>query len=148
MTENEPMRSRKEEAEYWETHTIDEVEGEGQEEAVVVRKPLSSVFSIRLAAEDVKQLREMADAQGVGPTTMARRLLRQCLSDPYSMPPQIVRGAVGSLAYMIPQALGGPKIDERLDRLLESIESLVKQSSPLYLRPADPEEQPKQHTGS
>lgn len=91
MTENKPKRSRREEAEYWETHTIDEVEGEEVE--IVVRKPLSSVFSIRLAAEDVRQLREMADAQGVGPTTMARRLLRQCLSDPSSRPSRIARGA-------------------------------------------------------
>lgn len=146
MTENKPKRSRREEAEYWETHTIDEVEGEEVE--IVVRKPLSSVFSIRLAAEDVKQLREMASAQGVGPTTMARRLLRQCLSDPSSMPPQIVRGAGYSSPWVRLPEKGGPEIDERLDRLLESIESLVKQSSPLYLRPADPEEQPKQHTES
>ena len=80
MTENEPMRSRKEAAEYWETHTIDEVAGEDpQEEEVVVRPRLSSVFSIRLDPEDVKHLREMASAQGVGATTMARMLLRQCL---------------------------------------------------------------------
>ena len=93
MTENEPKRSRKEAAEYWETHNLDEVEGEGQEVEIVVRKPLSSVFSIRLAAEDVEQLREMANAQGVGPTTMARKLLRQCLSDRSSRLVQIVLGA-------------------------------------------------------
>ena len=145
MTENEPKRSRKEEAEYWETHTIDEVEGEEVE--IVVRKPLSSVFSIRLNPDDLKQLREMADAQGVGPTTMARRLLRQCLSDRTSRAPERVPRAFVSFSHF-PQDEGGSEIDDRLDRLLEAIESLVKQSSPLYLRPADPEEQPKQHTES
>ena len=147
MTESESKRSRKEEAEYWENHTIDEVGGEGEEE-VVVRPRLSSVFSIRLNPEDVKQLREMADAQGVGATTMARMLLRQCLRGS-SGSPQIPWGAgyrfAYSFAHLMGQVEGGPEIGEHLDRL---IESLGKHSNTVYLRAADPEEQPKQHTES
>lgn len=146
MTESGKKRSRKEEAEYWETHTIDEVEGEEVE--IVVRKPLSSVFSIRLNPEDVKQLREMASAQGVGVTTMARMLLRQCLRGS-SGSLQIPWGAgyrfAYSFAHLMDQVEGGPEIGEHLDRL---IESLGKHSNTLYLRPANPEEQPKQNTES
>ena len=110
MTANESKRSRREEAEYWESHTLDEVTGEKQEKEVVVRKPLSSVLSIRLDPQDVKQLREMGSAQGVGPTTMARMLILRCLGDPSSSLPQITLGAAGSSFYAdVPQGVDGPE---------------------------------------
>ena len=146
MTENEPKRSWKGEAEYWETHTIDEVEGEELQEEVVVRKQLSSVFSIRLNPEDVKQLREMADAQGVGPTTMARRLLRQCLSDRSSRLVQIVLGA--DSPDTLPQ---GGELGElvffskaQLDDLHRVFDSLVEQSITISPGQGNLEEQLKQ----
>ena len=110
MTGNEQKRSRREEAEYWESHTLDEVASEEQgDEAVVVRKPLSSVFSIRLDPEAVKQLRDMASAMGVGPTTMARMLILQGLRDPYPSPPQIVRMA-SIFPTTLPQGEGEPDL--------------------------------------
>ena len=73
-------KSREETAEYWDTHELNEIEGE--EVDVEVRKPLSATLSMRLDQEHLSQLKLLAHAQDTGVTTMARRLLYQCLDNP------------------------------------------------------------------
>ena len=130
MTENEAKRSRKEEAEYWETHTIDEVEGEEVE--IVVKKPLSSVFSIRLDPDDVKQLREIASAKGVGPTTMARMLLLETLRKPKPTLRQVFWGTAKADLSNLPQGEDGPDLvlfpKEGIDNLCQVMDFIIKQS--------------------
>ena len=68
-------------AEYWDTHSVTDENSEPVAEPVALKKPLSSVFSVRLDRDDVAKLRSMARANGIGPTTMARRLLRRAIND-------------------------------------------------------------------
>jgi len=128
MTESESKRSRKEEAEYWETHTIDEVEGEEVE--IVVKKPLSSVFSIRLDPDDVKQLREIASAKGIGPTTMARMLLLETLRKPKPTPRQGFWGTAKADLSNLPQGEDGPDVVLFLDNVCQVMDFIVKTISP------------------
>jgi len=127
MTENEAKRSRKEEAEYWETHTIDEVEGE--EVGLIVKKPLSSVFSIRLDPDDVKQLREIASAKGVGPSTMARMLLLEALRKPSPNLRQEFWGTTKADFIKLPQGEDGPDLVLfSKDTLQQVMDLIIKQS--------------------
>ena len=68
-------------AEYWDTHSVTDDNTEPVTEPIIVKKPLASVFSIRLDQDDVAKLRALARANGIGPTTMARNLLRRSIND-------------------------------------------------------------------
>lgn len=74
--------SRREAAQHFDAHGIDEFEGEEVE--VQAKRPLSTVLSLRLDDEHLGKLRLLAKAQGIGVTTMARRLLQQGLDRPGS----------------------------------------------------------------
>jgi hypothetical protein len=82
MAEVRGFRSRREAAEYWDAHGVDEHETE--EVKVEVKKPLSVVLSVRLDEEHFKTLQLLAKAQRVGTATMARILLTQGLEKPGS----------------------------------------------------------------
>ena len=68
-------------AEYWDTHSVTDDNTESVTDPIIVKKPLTSVFSIRLDQDDVAKLRALARANGIGPTTMARTLLRGSIND-------------------------------------------------------------------
>ena len=68
-------------AEYWDTHSVTDDNTEPVTDPIIVKKPLASVFSIRLDQDDVAKLRALAKANGIGPTTMARNLIRQSIND-------------------------------------------------------------------
>ena len=80
MTDTNKKSRRRQEAEYWDTHGIDEDTAEEVE--VEVRKPLSEILSVRLDSDDMGKLKLLSNAQRVGITTMARMLLHQCLENP------------------------------------------------------------------
>ena len=68
-------------AEYWDTHSVTDDNSDPVDETFALKKPLTSVFSIRLDQDDVAKLRAMARANGIGPTTMARKLLRHAINE-------------------------------------------------------------------
>jgi len=66
-----PFKTLEEEAEYWDTHSV--VEGVTDNTVVGFHKAKKTeVLPIRFAPEDLSKLREQADEQGMGPTTLAR----------------------------------------------------------------------------
>jgi hypothetical protein len=81
MTHTDKSQRRKEAADYWDSHGIDEdvIDVQGH---VEVRKPLSAMLSLRLDEDDLTKLKLVAKARGVGVTTMARELLHQRLENP------------------------------------------------------------------
>jgi predicted DNA binding CopG/RHH family protein len=74
----QPFKTIEEEAEYWDTQTIlDEIN-----EGTVVgfhQSNKTDTLTIRFAHEDIQRLREEADEQGVGPSTLARMLVKKGL---------------------------------------------------------------------
>jgi predicted DNA binding CopG/RHH family protein len=77
----QPMKSfqtLEEEAEYWDTQTIlDEIN-----EGTVVgfyQANKTDTLTIRFSHEDIQRLREEAVEQGVGPSTLARMLVKKGL---------------------------------------------------------------------
>ena len=73
------FRSEQEEAEFWDTHSIVDYLDEMEPVEVEVKKPLGHVLSVRVDSQDFHGLAEMARAEGVGVTTMARMLLKATL---------------------------------------------------------------------
>ena len=67
-----------EEAAFWDTHSVlDEIN-----EGTVVgfhQAHKTDTLTIRFAHEDIQRLREEADEQGVGPSTLARMLVKKGL---------------------------------------------------------------------
>ena len=83
MTHNDRTRRRREAAKFWDSHGIDEaVVVDDVEERLEVRKPLTATFTVRLLEDDLAKLKSLAKSQGIGMTTMARKLLHQCLENP------------------------------------------------------------------
>ncbi len=81
MTEKSKAQRRREAAEYWDTHGIDEgVTDDDVEEAFEVRKPLAAMLTFRLDEDDLAKLKLIAETRNVGITTMARMLLHQSLT--------------------------------------------------------------------
>jgi predicted DNA binding CopG/RHH family protein len=73
-----PFQTLEEEAEYWDTQTIlyeiDEGAAVGFHQA-----NKTDTLTIRFAHEDIQRLREEAVEQGVGPSTLARMLVKKGL---------------------------------------------------------------------
>jgi len=74
----QPFQTLEEEAEYWDTQTIlDEIN-----EGTVVgfhQANKTDTLTIRFSQEDIQQLRDQAVEQGVGPSTLARMLVKKGL---------------------------------------------------------------------
>ena len=68
-------------AEDWDSHSVTDDNTEPVTDPIIVKKPLKSVFSVRLDQDDVAKLRALARANGIGPTTMARNLIRRSIND-------------------------------------------------------------------
>jgi len=76
---NPKFSSIEEEDKYWATHSP---LGEGfNVEAQKEKQKRSSFLSIRLTGEELTQLRDIATANGMGPSTFIRILIKDALSD-------------------------------------------------------------------
>lgn len=66
-----PFTTVEEEAAYWDSHSaVDEIDRGAPAGFHFSRK--SSSLTIRFRPEDIQRIREQADRQGIGPTTLAR----------------------------------------------------------------------------
>jgi len=79
MYPNPKFGSIDEEDKYWSTHNpLNEgFNGEAQKE----KQKRSSFLSIRLTGEELAQLRDIATASGIGPSTYVRMLVKRQLMD-------------------------------------------------------------------
>jgi predicted DNA binding CopG/RHH family protein len=75
MKPKEPIpefKSRKEEAEFWDTHDFTDYLDEYKPVNVRFVRNLSEGITIRFDKETLEQLRAQAHEKGIGPTTLAR----------------------------------------------------------------------------
>jgi predicted DNA binding CopG/RHH family protein len=70
------FRNSKEEREFWDTHdSTDYLEDFEVAKDVVFVRPKKEVISLRLDPKIVRKLKELADKEGLPPTTYARMLI-------------------------------------------------------------------------
>ena len=70
------FKDSKKEREFWDTHdSTDYLDDFEVAEDVVFVRPKKEVISLRLDPKIVKKLRELADKEGLPPTTYARMLI-------------------------------------------------------------------------
>jgi len=70
------FKNLKKEREFWDTHDLtDYLEDFEVAEDVVFVRPKKEVISLRLDPKIVKKLKELADKEGLPPTTYARMLI-------------------------------------------------------------------------
>ncbi|MBI5603153.1 MAG: hypothetical protein HY879_07345 [Deltaproteobacteria bacterium] len=70
------FKARKEEREFWDTHeSTDFLDDFEPSKDVVFVRPKKEVISLRLEPKVIKKLRELADKEGLPPTTYARMLI-------------------------------------------------------------------------
>jgi len=73
-----PFKTIDEEAEFWDTHSVVDDINDG----TVVgfhQANKTDTLTIRFSHEDIQKLREEANQQGVGPSTLARMLVKKGL---------------------------------------------------------------------
>jgi predicted DNA binding CopG/RHH family protein len=73
-----PFQTLEEEAEFWDTHDVTDEINEG----TVVgfhQANKTDTLTIRFSHEDIQKLREEASEQGIGPSTLARMLVKRGL---------------------------------------------------------------------
>ena len=76
------FKNLKEEREFWDTHNPrDYLEDFEMAEDVVFVRPKKEVISLRLEPKIIKKLRELADKEGLPPTTYARILIIKGIRD-------------------------------------------------------------------
>lgn len=69
------FKSEEKEAEYWDTHSPLDLEAEPKAQKLQVRGAKDRPITIRLDSKTRRKLNELADQQGVGPSTLARSIL-------------------------------------------------------------------------
>ena len=117
-------------AEYWDTHSVTDDNTEPVTDPIIVKKPLTSVFSIRLDQDDIAKLRALARANGIGPTTMARTLLRRSINDKHD----------ADRARLI--TISTTDLDMALDNFVESISKRAADTESPESKTAPPSRQP------
>lgn len=73
------FQSREEEAEFWDTHDIADYQDELKPIRARFAKNLSEGITIRLDPKTLDELRSLAKEKGIGPTTLARMWILECL---------------------------------------------------------------------
>ena len=111
MAQHDRRMSREEAAKFWAENEITE--------EIQVRKPLSSMISLRLSDDDLSKLKLVARAQGVGVTTMARMLLHRGLENPGSQ--------------LILQALQTKEVQDGLTEILDDAKIPPGEAAPEFL---------------
>jgi len=83
--------SRKEEAEFWDTHSTADFEEEFRPVKVRFAKHLSEGITIRLDPETMTTLRAQAQGKGIGPTTLIRMWVLERLREEvdHNPPPSV-----------------------------------------------------------
>lgn len=66
------FKSYKEEAEWWDTHDVTEIEGLKPVKGEVFIKPNKQIVSVRLERQLVDLLKRIAQKKGIGHTTLVR----------------------------------------------------------------------------
>jgi len=70
------FKSSKEEREFWDTHDSTDYHNDFKTtKNVVFVRPKKEVISLRLESKFIRRLRELADKEGLPPTTYARMLI-------------------------------------------------------------------------
>ena len=70
------FRSLKEEREFWDTHdSMDYLDNFEEAKDVVFVRPIKEVMSLRLDSKNIRKLKELAEKEGLPPTTFARMLI-------------------------------------------------------------------------
>lgn len=76
------FKSLKEEREFWDTHdSTDYLDDFEMAKDVVFVRPRKEVISLRLEPKIIKKLKELADKEGLPPTTYARMLIVKGIRD-------------------------------------------------------------------
>jgi predicted DNA binding CopG/RHH family protein len=74
------FRSDQEEREFWARHSVEEFAKDLTDLEIEIRPPRTEQIALRLHKEDLKVLRSLAAARGVGHTTLARTVLEGWLA--------------------------------------------------------------------
>src|SRR5437867_12126730 len=74
------FRSDEEELDFWARHSVHEFAGQLEDLDIAIRPPRTEQIAVRLYEDDVKALRSLAAAHGVGHTTLARTVLEGWLA--------------------------------------------------------------------
>jgi len=70
------FKSLKEEREFWDTHdSMDYLDDFEEASDVVFVRPTKEVMSLRLDSKNIRKLKELAEKEGLPPTTFARMLI-------------------------------------------------------------------------
>lgn len=98
------FRTEDEEMEFWSTHDPDDYfEAEPLEDVIVAIRPRpKQAVTLRMDAELLAQLKEVAAQHGIGYQTLARELLRHALSGGTARPTTVV-AETKSPSYAIPK---------------------------------------------
>jgi len=124
MKERHELRHNSRDADFWERESVADHLDEVEDVEVQVKKPLSHTISVRISSEDLKALQLLAQAQGVGVTTMARMLLREVLREP------------GKQLFL--QALDNDRVREEMEKLYSDAKVPPGQGEPeLFVLPMD-----------
>jgi predicted DNA binding CopG/RHH family protein len=70
----------REERDFWARHSVEEFSRELQDVDIEIRRPRTRQIALRLNEEDLRVLRALAAARGVGHTTLARTVLEGWLA--------------------------------------------------------------------
>lgn len=79
MKPMKPFKTLEEEANFWDTHDAIDVFGKDVKVGFH-RAPKNETITIRFESDDIQKLRQKADHLGIGPTTLARMLIKEKLS--------------------------------------------------------------------
>lgn len=70
------FKSLKEEREFWDAHdSMDYLDDFEEAKDVVFVRPTKEVMSLRLDSKNIRKLKELAEKEGLPPTTFARMLI-------------------------------------------------------------------------
>ncbi len=76
------FKSLKEERDFWDTHDSTDYHGDFKAtKNVVFVRPKKEVISLRLDPKIIRRLKELADKEGLAPTTYARMLIVKGIQD-------------------------------------------------------------------
>jgi predicted DNA binding CopG/RHH family protein len=70
----------REEAKFWDAHSVEEFAGDLQDLDVQIRPVRSEQVALRLYREDLETLKKLAERRGVGHTTLIRSIVEQWLA--------------------------------------------------------------------
>jgi hypothetical protein len=130
------VRSREDEAAFWQDTKLEELEPDQLESAELERprRPLAVTFAVRFEPETIEQLRSIARRQGIGPTQLVRQWVLERLR---------MERAAGALASAPGEVAGLESLIRQrvLDALMERIPEAVEEATQEVLDRADQERQ-------